>query len=322
MKRSFLSFCVLALIHLPFTLKGELPENYQSLNPKEKQNILWENIMSSQWAELPSYSASSSWGGWSSKLSSVWNLGKTFSHASDEMPEGRVRFIHEYGSCGTIAFVPDSNHPFTGIFKQGAYGLARLSLATAPTEDKFVPGMALKFFIQGHESLNLHVMNSLEGQGSDWNFFSRPFSNSIPEPSTFMLKVGAFIFSLVHTPPHKLPVAQMAMINPDGSDVVLPIVPSTLLFHPTAYAQSLNAGGEHVDPRIMLSKVIPGNELYDVLASDESGKNGTVWFKVGTIILTSPFVASEYGDKTLFFRHMGATNSTESEKSSAHKKEL
>ena len=79
--------------------------------------------------------------------------------------------------CYTVA-----GNPYSGMFASGAIGIARFSLALDPGTDNFTPGLAMKFFIDGMASNNLEVMYSIDGQGTNFDFFANNFSNIIAAP--------------------------------------------------------------------------------------------------------------------------------------------
>ena len=152
------------------TAIASLPTDYESLTKEEKLDLLWDQIDNSQWSELPALNNQ----GWSSilkNLGALFSLKKSFDHTSDEVPSGRPKFIHTYGSVVKVSFVPEESVQFSGMCAKGAMGLARLSLAASPEAIDYTPGMAVKFLVDGQPSLNLHVMISLNGQGENWNFF-------------------------------------------------------------------------------------------------------------------------------------------------------
>jgi len=83
----------------------------------------------------------------------------------DYMPDGRVKWIHPLGSCGKVKFVANdySKKTYSGLFKGGDFGIARLSLAGDPGKLGYAPGMALKFFRKDKISGNIISMFSLDG---------------------------------------------------------------------------------------------------------------------------------------------------------------
>ena len=176
-------------------------EDYQKLTGHEKREYLWQKSLQTQISEqLPALSNK----GWNSvirALRALSNLPSTFNREADELEKARIKIIHSYGSLAKIKFISNKKHPYTGILKSGALGLARFSLAANPETNKsYIPGIALKFLIDGKASLNVMAMNNLKGQAQNHNWFAYEFSTQIPAAKDWKLKIIEYIFSLVHSP--------------------------------------------------------------------------------------------------------------------------
>jgi hypothetical protein len=160
-------------------------------------------------------------------------------------------------------------------------------MATKPTKTTSVPALALKFFISGHKSENLQIMNSTSGQKSH-NFFEMPFSNIIPPPDSFakrliqrIFRKAAVAFGAKDPDPTHLTVEHLAKIQVDGTAVVTPKAPYRLIFKPTVAAAAL------------MKDATVGESPDDLPASKI----------VGQLIPTTNIVASSYGDEKLNFQH-------------------
>ncbi|KTD37399.1 hypothetical protein Lmor_0591 [Legionella moravica] len=298
MRRCFnLVISSLLYLSLSSTLYAQLPSNYQSLPAGEKQELLWHEItLSNQLDPLPPLSGNS-FSEILEKLNGLFNLKPTFDYTSDELPKGRVKIIHANGSVGKVAFIPAADHPFTGIYETGAIGIARLSLAAAPSDDSYVPGMAIKFMVSQNPSVNLQVMNLLEGQEGNWNYFAKEFSNQIPHPTSWTLKAIEKIFEWARDPANNLPLWHLAAWTGDGRYNGIPVYPERIFFKPASTVQNIIPETSREDFRLSLSKV-PFGPLYEVYG-DYQGKE----YHIGTLMLESSLLASEYGDKKLFFQH-------------------
>jgi len=260
------------------------------------------------------------------KLFSSSFLQVTFTHSSDEMPVARPKLIHTYGSVAPVELIIDApSSPYTGLFKTGGVGLARLSLAKQ--SGSFTPGMGLKLFVDYKPSINFQVMYSLDGQGEDRNFFVNKFSNIIDPPSSFILKQlgNAFdwaINALSDNPSEKpesaivLPVYEAAGINSDGTAVASDSIvePYEVVFTPTSevkksYASFLsrtqNAVSYDKDFRVGLGEIPAGTVLYTVSVKAKRGAQEEV---IGRLKTSGKFIASEYGDSKLFFQHQKHRN--------------
>ncbi|MCB0411812.1 MAG: hypothetical protein KDD22_04760, partial [Bdellovibrionales bacterium] len=162
---------------------AELPTEYQYWSSSEKQQYVWnQQIVPSEWEHLPELKGLG-WDGVLRSLKSLGSLDRSFTHTSDELPKGRTKLLHPYGTVATVELVSNKNHPYQGVFA-GALGVARLSLAGDPTRLGFTPGMALKFYRDQGPSVNIMVMQQLDGQKDNQNFFENTFTNALPEPQS------------------------------------------------------------------------------------------------------------------------------------------
>lgn len=281
------------------------------LTAAQKQQIVWSKISAQAYAKLPEmvFFPPDRWLAHAKRgvafASAAASLGKSFDHASDEMPEGRVKVIHAYGSSVRIAFIPKTEHPFTGLFKSGAIGVARLSLATPMVDTgTFVPGMAIKLFVDGQPSKNMHIMQRLEGQGDNRDFFKHTFTNKLPQPETKTTQYGAKYFARFVEDPIFLTVNHVAAYQADGTKEAVVKAPYQLFLRPAGVHLPESAA----DFREELTKIPEGSALYEVYGTYSA--NTTTPIHIGTIVTTSQFIASEYSDKTLYFQHEGAVRRT------------
>jgi hypothetical protein len=283
-----------------------LPDNYQTLSAADKLALLWDNLRSTAYDDnaLPTigmvrYVLHASFGG----LFSVQELQKSFLHVSDEMPPGRVKIVHPFGSVACVRLEPVPGHPFTGLFRSGAVGLVRMGPAL-PAKS-FTPGMAYKFLADGRPSANIVIIPDLMGQGDDYNVFARRGSNKLPPFRGLMLGVIKKMFlkaSLALRSKDlewdRLPVDMMAAATADGQPEPVPCAPYELIFDPMPEARTPST--PQPDYRLKLKDVPSGTPLYRI--SGRPGANAEL-IPIGLIRSTSEFVASRYGDTTLFFQH-------------------
>lgn len=287
----------LIFFSLNSNLQAQLPTHYIDLPAVEKQTLLWNEITQSHEEEpLPKLSGTG-FSGVLEKLKGLFYLSPTFDYISDELPEGRVKIIHANGAVAKIAFIPETNHPFTGIYQTGALGLARFSLAAPPADDSYIPGMAIKLFISENPSVNLHVMNRLEGQKGNWNYFAKDFSNKIAHPSGWTLKAIEKIFEWTRDPANDLPLWHLAAWTSEGKYKDIPVYPERIFFSPTASVQQIIPANSREDFRSSLLQV-PFGPIYEVYGTYKGNQ-----YHIGTIMLESKILASNYGDKNLFFQH-------------------
>lgn len=294
-----LSMSFLILLSLINLSMSKLPPNYEIKSAEVKQEILWNNSIKSTYSILPNKNP----GVFESMalLSSKWLL-PSFTHESDEIPNGRKKLIHTYGSVARVEWIANSNHEFTGIFSSGAVGLVRLSLARQGGD--FIPGMGIKLFRDSVPSVNLHVMNRLEGQGNNRNFFQNKFTNNIPDPQSLALKILAEAFSTAveylkkGSSPMFLPVGHLAKRNREGEQEEYINFPEVLEFMPTQEVQL--SSKSKVDTRLKFLSLNAGSVIYTIWAKETKSSNA---IKIGKLVLESKLITSKYGDEVLFFQH-------------------
>ncbi|OGR02196.1 MAG: hypothetical protein A2511_07275 [Deltaproteobacteria bacterium RIFOXYD12_FULL_50_9] len=284
-----------------------------SLTACQKADSMWnDKIIPTIYGDLPALTAPG--------VLDLFSLAKTcftirsLTNDSDELDVGHRKLVHAWGAEARFRFVSSkSARGYTGIYESGSdCVIGRLSMATKPTKTTTVPALALKFFISGHTSENLHIMNSTSGQESH-NFFEMPFSNIIPPPDSFakrlMLKLfrkAAVAYGAKDPDPTHLTVEHLAKIQVDGTAVVTPKSPYRLVFKPTMAAGALMKDATvDTDFRQNLARYPIDQVMYDVYAMDEgeSADDLPVNKLVGHLIPTSNIVASSYGDEKLNFRH-------------------
>jgi hypothetical protein len=314
-------------IVLAFTLMlsslgtADLPKNYLSLSAEEKKKVLWRNVDKGEYEFLLPTDYY-----WPIRTAGILlrasMMHDTFLHSSDEAPvdeDGirKIKAIHQYGSVAPFEYLPNENAAaFSGIFSDRSIGLLRLGLALEYDEDggSYTPGMAVKFLVSGRESVNLHVMHSLDGQGSNTNIFLHDFTNVLPEPKTFpALAAWAFRKALeevkdilreknpkqpLESEAIRLSINHLAKVTSDGKDVPKDQVREAfqVIFRPL-----ISDDKGSVDPRGFLELKVPyGAEIYEVLLKE---KPDSVEVSVGKIKLLDTFVNSRYGDEILWFQH-------------------
>jgi len=272
------------------------------ISRKEKLANVQRLVMSSQYGgELPS------WDGRDIKSPAnlikfgFENMKTSFDLAEDQLPEGRQKLIHPLGSTAPVSFeVTDTSLGLTGVFAEGADScITRISVAANPGDKEFVPGMAIKCFIDGNApSVNFITMFSLDGQKNNFNVFANSYSNIIDQPNSPALKfLVATVFSRASKCPNWISVAQFSRTSQDGKSVATPSFPSKILLKPTSAAQAYGQSAQPGDDlRKQLAQIPSGTQLWDVIDS-KSGK------KFAEISTTGSFVASQYSDERLFFQH-------------------
>jgi hypothetical protein len=266
---------------------------YQAGAPQAKQAALWREVSAVPYGELPALGShgvgETFWDTVQALRKKV--LERAFSDTADVRVE-RTKLFHPFGSVAEVSYEPVAGTPYTGLYATGGAGLARLSLAT--DADAYVPGIALKLFVAGRPSLNVHAIPSFDPQSSA-DFFERAPSNQIPEPSAFAIKLFMKVAAKVANPLRR-PVEHLARVQADGTAVASPVSPVRLFFRPADVHFPANSKRDFRD---LLASVPVGTVIYHVYGVSAAG----VEAHIGDVRTRSPFVASSYGDRVLSFDH-------------------
>ena len=106
----------------------------------------------------------------------------SFDHIGDTMPDDRPKVTHPVGVTFKVAFRPQADSPFTGIFRGAQHGIMRISetVRTTPTKPQTSPGFGIKFLRDGMDSADTVTMFSFDGQPS-FNYFKNRWSIHLNE---------------------------------------------------------------------------------------------------------------------------------------------
>ncbi|WP_413288413.1 hypothetical protein [Bdellovibrio sp. HCB337] len=150
------------------------------------------------------------------------SLKSTFNRTCEFFQERETKKVHAFGTLasGRMIIYPklkklgakdkvvgEAENPFTGLLgpqgnEEGVPLMMRLSIANPVAHTievggkslalEFIPGLGLKFLVDGQRSIDLVAMESLAGQGPDHNFFKYEFSPdfSAHAPSGFSTATG------------------------------------------------------------------------------------------------------------------------------------
>lgn len=282
-----------------------LPADYESWSARQKQDFLWENrILQTRYDRLP-------------PLQKIDVIGLFFTvlttkmdRLADEAPKKWKKAVHARGSVAKIEFIPTADTPFTGLFAGTACGLLRLSLTGDPSEREFAPGLAVKLFVDGKPSENFSALVSLTGQGKNYNFFAREFSNIVPTVNRLGPRLANLIFRRVSRFPTRLYLADLSEVDGRGQAVKEPRYPLQVFLVPNPKVQFSETPGR--DFRDDLATIAPKTMLFSVYGVDPREVGDEAIAKpeyrqkarlIGHIQTTSEFISSFYGDSRLFFRH-------------------
>lgn len=273
---------------------------------RKQEAIFYEKIVGSAYKTLPALSGGLLLGleNTAKRLLGLEERpGEDFSSSrasGDERPANRrgPKSMNTYGTSALFEFVADADSPYTGLL-QGASGVMRFSTMGPPGLVGNVPGLALKFLVDGKPSRDMVVMNGFAGQGGSTNVFLKPMSNALPPPESRLMKgVVAILAKAAKGDPLRRGVDHLAGVGGDGAGVDKPVAPYQIFFEPT-HRDGIPADTAN-DFREDLAGVKPGTMIYEVTATAAPNAPKV---RIGRLVTRSPFVASEYGDTTLLFKH-------------------
>ena len=289
-------------------------ENYLPLSAKNKQEILWEKIVNTKHKNLPEFDSMEGPGA----IKRVFGMATQYlthkvEKPTDFAPAGWKKYIHRRGVVAKVIYLSHGNHPFTGAFNGIPHALLRLSLTYHPKKS-FAPGLALKVLRDGAPSANVSALYTLSGQGQSYNFMENPLSNIVPVGQSIGEWVIHKIFSKVAKYPEELRMEHMASFSSDGKEVHEPIAPRQIFFVPN---EEISFSKSRHDMREDFLSLKPGTKLYTVYSAPRTKdfqefhnyqikdidihKEKAV--PIGEIVTTSEFIASEFGDTGIFFKH-------------------
>lgn len=279
---------------------------YQAQDAETKRDQLWSAIELDPYLNFPG-------GGVSAASRVVWRhlVSPSFEEDTDLRPR-RFKIFHTFGTTAKVRFVPTSRGAagvvagssapggdFTGIFESGGVGIARFSLGLGAKRGvPWIPGIAVKLFVDGRPSVNIHALPRDGGQSS--RDFMRAVHSTKLDPSPVD---GLLRFASRGADPSHRRTDNVAAVKADGTPVAQPKSPFKLEFRPLpiSYTESPDWGRE--DYRRSLAKIQPGTSLYAVWAVAEEG-SGEPEVKIGELVLESRFVASDLQDRRLHFLHV------------------
>lgn len=308
-----------------------LPAGYEAQSAADKQAALWKVVSETAYAPR-CRPASGLFLAALAAPTSILSMSTSLDRVSDELPVGRRKMVHPFGTVATFDFVKDALPAgaagYTGILAPGGapvHGVLRASLGGDPNVIGFTPGIALKFFVDGKSSVNVVAMNSLMGQNRDTNFLRKPLINDLPDPHAGLDRNASFLdwakadsFALgqnlaflpamaqgpARATPNFLHVDHLAIRGADGR--VVPEAerrsPAHLVFRApqglvTWWDLPQNRGFDYRD---LLGALNTGTVLYEVFAQTTATSPEV---RIGVIKMSNKFVASTWGDYRLFFRH-------------------
>lgn len=228
--------------------------------------------------------------------------------------------VFKYAAAGLGYFCTPGEPKGSGLFKTGAFVAIRLSYLKCPSQNSelTVPGAAFQFLVDDHESIDIVSIDDQWGAQSnsaldtDNGFFSTALTTANPFPAFEYPALQEMILSISSAAarkskgfiPNPLQMTQalqkMARVNDNGIFVSSPpSVITELAFMPTHEIVKLMKDCGNDDFRNELSKIpfpIPFFRVFGVIQELDR----TQVIEVGTVILLTQLVASEFGDQWPF----------------------
>lgn len=301
----------LAPVSDQFRTPASVPEKYETLKACEKQDILWERVQKSAYGELPEYQK---FGITQLMAMGMQELKLKENYHSDFAPKDWKKYLHRRGALVKVKIIPVVSK-FSGVFQGADCAILRLSLTYKASKSKPVaPGLALKILRDGVHSANVSALVSLDGQGKEFNFFKNPMSNIVPIGKDFGQKLVHKLFRSVSDHPEELVVQDMALINSHGEKTNEAVSPRQMFFVP---GPGLKFSSEEHDVRDDFLSIQEGTIIYQLYSvPDRFSKFDYANYRpemisslvkesqhIADIVTTSDFIASEFGDDGMFFRH-------------------
>ena len=309
-----LGFVVFSWIVSRYFVLAALDASYQGLSGADKQAKIWSLIAGNPYSisQLPTKYPQNA----NVDLTQLRNASyypASFLTTGDEMPAGRYRLSNPYGAVAMVEFVAYGNASaaYTGLFKSGGIGLVRLSLHNmAPAS--FAPQLAMKIFLDRKASQNFHlnsITNPVPDQFTNRNYFAGPLSNMIYAPNTgigtaAMQGTNMLPGGPTDRPESFLNIGLFEQAGVDSSGVPtadLIVAPLRAVITPNPDLTKAGVANSKNDFRADIINIVPAGTLLYTL-SGQLTLNSPME-KIGEIWTQSAFVASQYGDETLFFRH-------------------
>jgi hypothetical protein len=292
--------------------RAQLPAGYDSLSALEKQKLLATMISKGEYcskSDSPSAcSAKLPTGGFSyyaRAIPALLSLHPTFNFSSDEAPEGRRKIFHPFGVAGQAELVVDyaGAQKYSGLLATTGKAVPLILRMAPGGGPNMIPGASVKFLIDGKPSRNFVAIHDFGGlPKNDWNYFYQDIGHIYPEVPWI---VKAYFQTVTPDPSH-LPITHLGEVTPDGSDVprAQQSTPYEIVLRPNAAVATRFPNTDQHDFRSDLTRIEPGTAVYDIMA--RATKDDATFERLGTIRTKSPLVASEGGDKQLYFKHPGA----------------
>jgi hypothetical protein len=277
------------------TESAYLVHDYERRDAEEKARILWQKVVASRYADLPGFRRSAALLPALRLVGGLLRRGRRTYSARTDVLEPRTKLSHPFGVVAAAEFRADPDTRAGGVL-DGAPILVRLSISGHPEEGGFSPAMAIKFFIDGFPSVNLHLTTSIDGQEGEHEFFRDPLTNILPMPSSSAGRLSRPLLARIigQEDPFRMDIDHLAFRDRSGAICYDSPAPHQIVFRPRRTSQRA------ADFREALMTIPAASELYEAWV--RYAADGEL-VRVGAVVTTSEFVASEFGDRVLHFHH-------------------
>jgi len=283
-------------------------KTFEDLTASEKQSYFWDRVTQDKTrSEYPSVA-----------LIIAESIVTTFDNFAfkDEMPNGRVKYIHTVGMVCPFEMKVNPASPYTGLFQPGAvHGFIRMGSAASYSNGGLTPGLGLKFPRSGHPSGNFVALHSLD-LGQSWNFFAYNVSNHISAPTggTALL---AKKFNQASQCAPQVGLSDMAKVAQDGTVAASPKTPFKLFMVPSAAVQMSAVERTPDQVNEFMASYPVGTTIYTVYACGAAASTEAEMTPtdgglevacaeptlLGDIVSTAQCTSSNYGDTKFHIRH-------------------
>ncbi|KAJ3410700.1 hypothetical protein HDV05_003472 [Chytridiales sp. JEL 0842] len=270
---------------------------FQGLTATQQMDNAWSKISAAA-------GRSQSWPAFATVRLLAADVKPSLQFVSDEMPNGRDKLIHSVGVVAKASFVAQPGSPYTGLFQGSDKAILRLSLATDPSggRGETTPGGGIKFFRDNMPSANFVFMHNTVAQ-STANFFERDFSTHVKPSSDIGQQLLLNKFETAGTSwAGVVGTSDVASFTEKGARVPTPNYPFQLVFRPSTDVLNKLRGARWTKDNVnqILTTIPTNTTLWTVWAAPAPS---TPFTQIGSLVSSSAFTTSVYGDAGLFFRH-------------------
>ncbi|GAU94489.1 hypothetical protein RvY_06258 [Ramazzottius varieornatus] len=290
-----------------------LPDGYELLTAKKKQDILWTKMTTNPHDpnNLPTGNATTRT--IEETLLNVTFLTLSFDQAGDEMAPGRPKVVSPRGLVGKAEVIMDQTaaNPYTGVYKTGGLAVIRLGGNPGPILQNF---FALKILIDGKHSQNFHAEHDVIGRMDPVvDYFEDdvlaqyaavdppPFSVGFAVVSAFNATINSLPGGPLDRPPNAFGLGgvEQARVRKDGRLEYQVYAPHNLLFRPAPYLHAPVNLARGEDYRKVLLATVKDNMLLYTIEAKRTPCDPFV--KIGEVWTRSKLVSSPFGDQGIRF---------------------